>query len=74
MNLFVDMPISSKRELLKNIDTNYSKIMTLKNYYSQIVPPNYTIYIKFHPTPNLFENDESIDFWVWRNNYDTNIS
>jgi hypothetical protein len=63
--LFVlSMPRSSKKELIRNIDSNYDKIDHLKTEYAKLVPDNYTIMIEFEPEDNLVNTKESIDLRI----------
>lgn len=65
MNVFSSMPTSSKKQLIQNIDTNYSNILALKTFFKKLVPTDYSIYIEFKPPKKILNLDESIDFWVF---------
>ena len=68
MDVFSSMPQSSKKELIQNIDTNYSQVAALKDYFKKIVPSDYAIYIEFQPPNKILKQDESIDLWVFKKN------
>jgi hypothetical protein len=72
MDFLSSMPISSKKQLIQNVDTNYSNILALKTFFKSIVPSNYSIYIEFKQPEKILKLDESIDFWVFRNATKTN--
>jgi hypothetical protein len=71
-DLFTSMPTSSKKALTQNIDTNYANIIALKTYFKNIVPANYVIFIEFNPPDKMLKMDESIDFWAFCKNKETN--
>lgn len=66
MDFTFSLPVSSKKELILNIDSNHNQILVLKNYFNKIVPSGYEIYIEFHPPEIML--DESIDLWVYKKN------
>jgi len=72
MDFFTSMPTSSIKELIENIDTNYSDIIALKTYFQSMVPPDYSIYIEFKKPEKILNLDESIDFWVFQKDKKTN--
>lgn len=74
MDVFSSMPTSSKKQLIQNIDTNYSNILALKTFFKNIVPTDYSIYIEFKPPEKILKLDESIDFWVFRKDKKTKNS
>lgn len=59
-----NMPQSSKKQLIQNIDTNYQNVVALKDFFNRIVPKDYSIYIEFKSPEKILHLDESIDFWV----------
>ena len=65
--LFVfSMPKSSKKDLIRNIDSNYDKINYLKTEYAKLVPVNYTVLIEFNPEQKLVNTKENIDLRITR--------
>jgi hypothetical protein len=62
-----EMPHSSKKELMANIDTNYNKIDRLISMYESLVPQQYTVYIEFNPPHKIIREPESVDLKVWNN-------
>jgi hypothetical protein len=72
MDLISSIPTSSKKELIRNIDSNYANILALKTYFQNIVPSDYFIYIEFKSPDKIRKLDESIDFWVYRKDMNTN--
>jgi len=72
IDAFASMPRSSKKQLIQNVDTNYSNIVALKSFFKTIVPINYSMYIEFKPPEKILNLDESIDFWLYRKNQKNN--
>lgn len=66
IDMFAAMPRSSKKQLTRNIDTNYLNVLALKTCYKKMVPTGYSIYIEFNPPEQLLQLGASIDFWVFR--------
>lgn len=63
--LFVlSMPRSSKKELIRNIDSNYEKVENLKASYAKMVPSGFTVSIEFHPPDKLRNTPENIDLCI----------
>jgi TPP-dependent 2-oxoacid decarboxylase len=56
------LPISSKKELIENIETNYSKIKNLIEIYDTLVPTDMTLYIEFKPPEKQLNLGETIDY------------
>ena len=56
-------PVSSKKELVKNIDSNYDNVWQLKALFDGLVPKAYKIYIEFKPPEKLLHLGQSVDFW-----------
>jgi len=63
----VTMPRTSKKLMIKNIDSNYNNIARLKQEYSKLVPRNYQVRIEFEPANPNFSIDESIDLTITKN-------
>lgn len=66
-----EMPKSSKKELIANIDKNYTKIIELIRYYKKIIPPIYKVYIEFNPYQLQEKKAKTIDFRVFKKQNDT---
>lgn len=62
MDFVFSMPVSSKKQLIENIDSNYSNISALKTYFTTIVPADFSIYIEFVPPDQILNLHGSIDF------------
>ena len=62
MDFVFSMPVSSKKQLIENIDSNYSNISALKTYFTTIVPADFSIYIEFIPPDQILNLHGSIDF------------
>ncbi|MBD1365865.1 hypothetical protein IDJ77_18765 [Mucilaginibacter sp. ZT4R22] len=58
------MPKSSRKELIKNIDSNYENVDALKTQYNKLVPPNYTVSIEFNPENKIVSTKETIDLKI----------
>ncbi len=58
------MPVSSKKELIKNIDSNYGKVNYLKTEYLKLVPSGYTVSIEFNPEDKIATMKESISLKI----------
>jgi hypothetical protein len=65
-DFFSPMPTSSKKQLIQNVDTNYSNILALKTYFKSIIPTGLFIYIEFKSPEKILNLDESLDFWAFR--------
>ncbi|GGH66749.1 hypothetical protein GCM10011379_21260 [Filimonas zeae] len=70
LSFFNVMPVSSKKQLIQNVDTNYAAILVLKTFFNSLVPDEYSIYIEFKEADTFAGFDESIDFWVSRKSKD----
>jgi hypothetical protein len=68
----LSMPTSNKHKLIQNIDSNYKKVIYLKNEYSKLVPKNYIVSIEFNPAITLFKTKESIDLKIEKNENNKN--
>ena len=55
---------SSKKQLIDNIDSNYSRINRLKTEYSKLVPGNYVVRIEFNPPNPLLGTAETINLMI----------
>ena len=62
----INMPVSSKKALIKNIDTNYQNIALLKKEYLKLVPAGFTIYIEFKPADKVLDQPEEIDLFIYK--------
>jgi hypothetical protein len=62
----LSMPRSTKKELVRNIDSNYRNVEKLGTTYSKLVPPGFTVSIEFHPLDKLWNITESIDICITR--------
>jgi len=62
----INMPVSSKKALIKNIDTNYQNIAHLKKEYLKLVPVGFTIYIEFKPADKVLDQPEEIDLFIYK--------
>lgn len=62
---------SSEKELIQNVDTNYSNILAVKTFFKSIVPADYSVYLEFNPPDKILKLDENVDFWVFRKNKKT---
>ena len=58
------MPRSSKKELIKNIDSNYARIYHLKTEYAKLVPANYEVDIEFNPEDKLLNMGKTVDISI----------
>jgi len=56
-----NMPRSSKKEMIADIDSNFDNINILKTEYSKLVPKNYIVSIEFNPADKIAMTKESID-------------
>jgi len=63
MLMMLLMPESSKKQLIRNIDTNYQNIWHLKVLYDSLVPKGLRVYVEFKPKEVFFYKGESIDLW-----------
>lgn len=70
----LSMPRSSKAEMIKNIDSNYSNIVKLQTGYSQLVPKGFKVYIEFNPINNILKTKESIDLKIYHKKGIENIT
>ena len=59
--ILLNMPKSSKNEMIADIDSNFDNIKILKNEYSKLVPKNYIISIEFNAADKIAMTKESID-------------
>lgn len=59
-----NMPRSSKKEMIANIDSNFDNINNLKTQYSKLVPKNYIVSIEFNPADKITLTKESIDLTI----------
>lgn len=64
MLFMLSMPTSSKAEQIKNIDSNLSTILTVKEQYSKIVPNGLSVYVEFHPEERLAKTKENVDIRI----------
>jgi len=62
--IMLSMPRSSKKALIANIDSNYTKIAKLKTEYAKLVPANYTVMIEFNPEDKIVNTPKSIDLRI----------
>jgi hypothetical protein len=62
--IILSMPRSSKKELTSNIDSNFNKIIVLKNSYLRLVPKGYIVSIEFNPAGKVTTEEESIDLMI----------
>ncbi|MBS1521141.1 MAG: hypothetical protein JST50_09100 [Bacteroidetes bacterium] len=62
----VTMPRSSKKLMIKNIDSNYAHIANLKSEFLKLTPKNCKIRIEFEPANSNFGINESIDLTIER--------
>ncbi len=60
----VTMPRSSKKLMIKNIDSNFSNVEHLKLEYSKLVPHNYKVRIEFEPANPSFGVNENINLRI----------
>lgn len=58
------MPSSSKKELISNIDSNYTKIQNLITSYKKLVPKGYIVSIEFQPGNNVISTKASVDMRI----------
>ena len=56
----LSMPISSKKELIENIQKKKNEILNLKDEYLKIVPENYIVEIEFEPESKIVNQPENI--------------
>ncbi|HZY37680.1 MAG TPA: hypothetical protein VFE53_13575 [Mucilaginibacter sp.] len=71
----VSMPRSSKKLMIRNIDSNYSNIVHLKDTYAKLVPRHYQVSIEFNPANHSFNMPESIDLRITKDeNKETTVS
>lgn len=59
--ILLNMPKSSKKEMIADIDSNFNNINNLKNEYSKLVPENYIVSIEFNAADKIAMTKESID-------------
>eukprot|EP01133_Synstelium_polycarpum_P002868 gene2868-3294_t len=63
--LFIgSMPSSSKKELIANIDSNYTKIQNLITSYQKLVPKDYIVSIEFQPANIVISSPPSVDMRI----------
>jgi hypothetical protein len=62
----MSLPISSKKDLIKNIDTNYRNIYSAITLFKELIPSDLEVYIEFKPPQKLLKLGESVDFWCSR--------
>lgn len=55
--------VSSKRELISNININYNRIWDLKLLFNKLVPANHKIYIELKKPQRVARIGESVDLW-----------
>lgn len=60
----LSLPVSSKKDMIANIDTNIQKINILKNKFLKLVPKDYIVSIEFNPANNILSTNESIDLRI----------
>ncbi len=60
----VTMPRSSKKLMIKNIDSNYANIANLKSEFLKLVPKNCRVGIEFEPANPNFGVNETINFTI----------
>jgi hypothetical protein len=57
------LPVSSKRDLIKNLDTNYINIENAIILFKELIPMELEVSIEFNPTKKALKLSESIDIW-----------
>jgi len=57
------LPISSKKELISNIDSSYNNIEEAIKYFTEITGAGFDLYIEFNPPQKILHKGESVDFW-----------
>lgn len=62
--LMGSLPSSSKKDLIANIDSNYTKIQNLIHSYKKLVPKGYLVYIEFQPGNNVISTQPSVDMRI----------
>lgn len=55
------LPMSSKKELIENIKTNYSSIDQLQTFYTKLIPKEYSVHIEFAPPEKILNIGENIN-------------
>lgn len=60
----LSLPVSSKKDMIANIDTNIQKINILNNKFLKLVPKDYIVSIEFNPANNILSTNESIDLRI----------
>jgi hypothetical protein len=56
---------SSKKQMIENIDRNFSNIQLLKSEYLKLVPKGYRVTIEFKPANIAIGTKESIDITIY---------
>jgi len=64
----VTMPRSSKKLMIKNVDSNYANIANLKSEFLKLTSKNCKIRIEFEPANPNFGINESIDLTIEKKN------
>ncbi|MFA4868912.1 MAG: hypothetical protein WC623_11965 [Pedobacter sp.] len=64
------LPSSSRKELIANIDSNYTKIQNQIDTYKKLVPKGYLVYIEFQPDNNVISTQPSVDMRIQYYNAD----
>jgi hypothetical protein len=63
----MNLPISSKKELIKNVDTNYRYIYDATILFNKLIPSDLEVDIEFNPPQKLLKLGGSIDIGCSRN-------
>lgn len=64
------MPSSSKKELIANIDSNYTKVQNLIISYQKLLPKGYIVSIEFRPANRIISTPASVDIRIQFHNPD----
>ena len=59
-----NLPRSSKKEMIADIDSNLNNIYILKREYLKLIPKNYVVSIEFNPADNITMTKENIDLKI----------
>ncbi|HCO67909.1 MAG TPA: hypothetical protein DIT04_09190 [Dysgonomonas sp.] len=67
LNVF-SMPMSSKKELIDNLERNRNSIIELQKAYEKLIPKDFIVFLELKTSDKIAGLVEGIDFQVFRKN------
>lgn len=65
--ILLAVPESSKKKLIDNVDSNYTRINYLRREYEKLVPKNCIVTIEFKAASKIMDTPETIDLFIDKN-------